>query len=38
MELAAALTRMHAAARKFDVASVKLGELSLVAAVASAED
>jgi len=34
MELAAALTRMAAAARKFDVASVRERDLALVAAVA----
>ena len=34
MSMAAALTRMAAAARKFDVSSVKFGELALVAAVA----
>jgi len=33
MTVAAALTRMAAAARKFDVASVRAGELALVAAV-----
>ena len=37
MTLSAALTRMAAAARKFDVDSVKPGELALVAAVASEE-
>jgi len=30
-----ALTRMHAAAKKFDLASVRPGDLALVAAVAS---
>ncbi|NNF97616.1 MAG: ParB N-terminal domain-containing protein [Halobacteria archaeon] len=35
MTMAAALTRMAAAARKFDIDSVKFGELALVAAVAS---
>ena len=34
MELPAALTRMAAAARKFDVASVRERDLALVAAVA----
>ena len=34
MELAAALTRMAASARKFDVASVRERDLALVAAVA----
>ncbi|HET7921569.1 MAG TPA: ParB/RepB/Spo0J family partition protein [Gammaproteobacteria bacterium] len=35
MEMAAALTRMAAAARGFDVASVKAGDLALVAAMSS---
>jgi ParB family chromosome partitioning protein len=35
MTMAAALTRMAAAAKKFDIDSVKFGELALVAAVAS---
>ncbi|HEX5340784.1 MAG TPA: ParB/RepB/Spo0J family partition protein [Gammaproteobacteria bacterium] len=35
MEMAAALTRMAAAARNFDVASVKAGDLAIVAALAS---
>lgn len=35
MTMAAALTRMAAAAKKFDVNSVKFGDLALVAAVAS---
>lgn len=35
MSMAAALTRMAAAAKKFDIDSVKFGELALVAAVAS---
>lgn len=35
MSMAAALTRMAAAARKFDVESVRFGDLALVAAVAS---
>jgi ParB family chromosome partitioning protein len=34
MPISAALTRMAAAAKKFDVASVRLGDLALVAAVA----
>jgi ParB family chromosome partitioning protein len=38
MEMAAALTRMTAAAKRFDVKSVKFGDLALVAAVAPAED
>ena len=38
MPIAAALTRMAAAAKKFDVGSVKQGDLALVAAVASSED
>jgi ParB family chromosome partitioning protein len=38
MELAAALTRMASAAKKFDVGSVKFGEMALVAAVAPEED
>ena len=38
MELGAALTRMTAAARKFDVASVRQGDLALVAAVSSSPD
>jgi len=38
MEIAAALTRMTASARKFDVASVRQGDLALVAAVASDEE
>ena len=33
MELSAALTRMSAAARKFDLGSVRQGDLALVAAV-----
>ena len=37
MTMSAALTRMAAAARKFDVDSVKPGELALVAAVVSEE-
>jgi len=35
MTMAAALTRMAAASKKFDIDSVKFGELALVAAVAS---
>jgi len=35
MTMAAALTRMAAAAKKFDIDSVKFGDLALVAAVAS---
>ena len=35
MSMAAALTRMAAVAKKFDIDSVKFGELALVAAVAS---
>ena len=38
MPLAAALTRMAASARKFDVGSVRERDLALVAAVAPAED
>ncbi len=38
MPIAAALTRMAAAARKFDVDSVKQGDLALVAAVASGDE
>ncbi|HKX46078.1 MAG TPA: ParB N-terminal domain-containing protein, partial [Planctomycetota bacterium] len=38
MELAAALTRMAAAAKQFDAGKVKAGDLALVAAVASDED
>jgi ParB family chromosome partitioning protein len=38
MPLPAALTRMTAAARKFDVASVKPGDLALAAALGAAED
>ncbi len=38
MELGAALTRMAAAARKFDLDSVRAGDLALVAAVASDEE
>ncbi len=38
MPIAAALTRMAASARKFDVGSVKQGDLALVAAVATSED
>jgi len=37
MELGAALTRMAAAASRFDVASVRAGDLALVAAVSSGE-
>lgn len=37
MSLAAALTRMAASARKFDLASVRPGELALVAAVAGGD-
>ena len=37
MPLPAALTRMLASAKKFDVAGVKMGDLALVAAVASDE-
>ncbi len=37
MPLAAALTRMAAAARKFDASGVKFGDLALVAAVAEPE-
>ena len=37
MTVAAALTRMSASARKFDVASVKQSDLALVAAVASSD-
>ena len=33
MELSAALTRMMASARKFDLASVRPGDLALVAAL-----
>ena len=35
MSMAAALTRMASAAKKFDIDSVKFGDLALVAAVAS---
>jgi ParB family chromosome partitioning protein len=38
MTLAAALTRMAASARNFDTASVRSGELALVAAVASGDE
>lgn len=38
MPLTAALTRMAGAAKRFDLASVKPGEVALVAAVAPAED
>jgi ParB family chromosome partitioning protein len=38
MAIGAALTRMAASARKFDVESVKRGDLALVAAVASSSD
>ncbi|MHC4447793.1 MAG: chromosome partitioning protein ParB [Planctomycetota bacterium] len=38
MALAAALTRMAASARKFDLDSVKSGDLALVAAVAGGEE
>ncbi|HPG24690.1 MAG: ParB N-terminal domain-containing protein [Spirochaetaceae bacterium] len=38
MPIASALTRMAAAAKKFDVATVKQGDLALVAAVAADED
>lgn len=38
MPLAAALTRMAAAARKFDLGTVKPGELALVAAISADED
>ena len=38
MSMAAALTRMAAAAKKFDINSVKFGELALVAAVAGGEE
>ena len=38
MPIAAALTRMAASAKKFDVGSVKQGDLALVAAVSSSED
>jgi ParB family chromosome partitioning protein len=38
METAAALTRMSAAAKRFDVDSVRPGELTLVAAVAGGEE
>jgi len=38
MPIAGALTRMAAAAKKFDVGSVKQGDLALVAAVASSTD
>ncbi|MBT8486975.1 MAG: ParB/RepB/Spo0J family partition protein [Phycisphaerales bacterium] len=37
MTLAAALTRMTSAAKKFDTSSVRMGDLALVAAVASDE-
>lgn len=38
MPISAALTRMAASAKKFDVGSVKQGDLALVAAVSSTED
>jgi len=38
MPIGEALTRMAAAAKKFDLASVKPGEIALVAAVASSEE
>jgi len=38
MAIGAALTRMAASARKFDVSSVRAGELALVAAVAGDDD
>ena len=38
MPIAAALTRMAASAKKFDVGSVKQGDLALVAAVSSSEE
>ena len=38
MPIASALTRMLAAARKFDADSVKRGDLALVAAVASEDE
>ncbi len=38
MPMGAALTRMHASARKFDVGRVREGDLALVAAVAPAEE
>jgi ParB family chromosome partitioning protein len=38
MELGAALTRMAASAKKFDLGSVRPGDLALVAAVASGEE
>ena len=37
MEMGAALTRMAASAKKFDVSSVKPGDLALVAALATEE-
>jgi hypothetical protein len=37
METAAALTRMLAAAKRFDIDSVRPGELTLVAAIAGGE-
>ncbi len=38
MSIGEALTRMSAAAKKFNLDSVKAADLALVAAVASAED
>jgi ParB family chromosome partitioning protein len=38
MELGAALTRMAAAARKFDTASVRQGDLALVAALSGGDE
>ena len=38
MAIGAALTRMATTAKKFDVSSVKPGDLALVAAVASDEE
>jgi ParB family chromosome partitioning protein len=38
MEVATALTRMAAAARKFDVASVRQGDVALVAAAVGGGD
>ena len=37
MPLAAALTRMAVAAKKFDLSSVRAGDLALVAAMSSGE-
>jgi ParB family chromosome partitioning protein len=38
MPIGAALTRMNASARRFEVGSVKPGDLALVAALSTGED